>query len=171
MKRNTYLSLFLGLGCTALAFGLISNAFSPAPKAPIPIVYMDAQVQYLQDMIKKGEYYKVDSNLITEAIKIDLNNKLVSKASNAIFNQLEDQISEAEDKLRLNIYYKNHTPEQNAQAKALFEKAWSLNSQMHQAIKNKDNQLVLEIQSQFGELETPIAAEIMKIAIPEIKLK
>jgi peptidyl-tRNA hydrolase len=173
MKRNTYITVFLGLGCVSLAFGLITNSFNPTPQAQAPITYIDGQLQlqYIQDMVKKAEYYGVDSNLIAEAKKIDYSSKLVSKNSNALFNQLEDKISEAEDKIRIDIYSKTHTPEQNAQAKALFEKAWSLNTQMHQAVKVKDNQTILELRSKFAELETPLAVEIMSIVIPEIPLK
>jgi hypothetical protein len=171
MKRNTYLTAFLGLGCVSLAFGLITNSFNPTPQVPVPITYMDGQLQYMQDMVKKAEYYGVDPNLIAEAKKIDYSSKLVSKNSNALFNQLEDKISEAEDKIRIEIYSKTHTPEQNAQAKALFEKAWSLNTQMHQAVKIKDNQTILELRAKFTELETPLAVEIMSIVIPEIPSK
>jgi hypothetical protein len=171
MKRNTYITVFLGLGCVSLAFGLITNSFNPTPQAPVPITYMDGQLQYMQDMVKKAEYYGVDPNLIAEAKKIDYSSKLVSKNSNALFNQLEDKISEAEDKIRIEIYSKTHTPEQNAQAKALFEIAWSLNTQMHQAVKIKDNQTILELRAKFTELETPLAVEIMSIVIPEIPSK
>jgi hypothetical protein len=171
INRTSIIAILLIIGCGGLVYGLVNNQTTTIVKQQSTFSYMPGQLEYIQDLVKKAQYYKVDSVYISSVQKIDFNNKEISKASNNSLNELEDRISEAEDKIKIATFAKTHKPEENAKVQAIFTKAWDLNRQMYKALKDNNIELAQEIQSKFTELESPLAAQVMKIQVPEPIIK
>lgn len=172
-RRTKIISLIVLLILSGISFKLISDSSKPNPTSIINSSYSNEHQVRITDLLLKAKYYKLDSTLIQAVNKIDFKAGEFAKSSYNSINELEDRVSEEEDKLKIAIYSKTHSEAEVKKVQEIFTKAWGLNRQLHVAIKSGDNQKVSIIESQFQSLETDAVSKIFKevfaIEIPEIK--